>query len=220
MKIRLVALSILITGFVSGQVGISAGTSVLSAFGKPRPYGGFHISVEVPRDDATSVYGRITQHFKQVNEQPSAVSLIANELTTIPYSYTIDGFGLMNYTILEGGTRYYMGNGYDFGWSAYGGTNFMVVFNSVKMNLDDYDQVAYEPVGNYERKGSILSFGGGISGGVKYTIPSAGTFYFDTGITYILTGFPSNQLASDQAVIAFSQLFFNFNLGFRKDIFW
>ena len=220
MKIILATVAILITGLASAQIGISAGGSILKAFGKPRPYAGFHLSVEVPRDDATSVYGRLTQHLKQVNEQPTLVPLIAKELTTIPYSLSIDGYGSMNYTILEGGTRYYLGNGYDFGWSAYGGTNFMVVFNTVKMNLDGYDQVLYEPVGYDQRKGSIISFGGGLGGGVKYTIPSTGTFYFDTGVTYILTGFSSNQLASDQANLSFSQLFFNFNLGFRKDLFW
>lgn len=220
MKIIALIATLMLSGAVSAQLGITAGGSLLKGFGQPTPWGGLHIGVEVPRDDAVSIYGRVTHHFKQKSKDSSLVPVIANELTTIPYSYNINGISSMNYTMIEGGTRYYLGNGYDFGWAAYGGTNIMLVFNTIKMEYEGYDEVAYTISGGAERKGSIVSLGFGLGGGVKYSMPAIGTFYFDTGLSYLIAGLSSNQLASDQSSFFYSPLFFNFNLGFRKDILW
>jgi hypothetical protein len=220
MKIIAVIMALMLSGAVSAQLGISAGGSLLKGFGQPKPWGGLHFGIEVPRDDAISIYGRITHHFKQNSQDSTLVPIIAYDLATIPYSKNINAISSMNYTMIEGGTRYYIGNGYDFGWAAYGGTNIMLVFNSVKMQYDGYDQVLYDLPEGYERKGSIVSLGFGLGGGVKYSVAGLGTIYFDTGLSYLLAGLPSNQLASDQGSQQYSPLFFNFNLGFRKDLLW
>lgn len=213
-------MALCLTGAVSAQVGISAGGSLLKGFGQPKPWGGFHIGVELPRDDQISIYGRISHHFKQTSEDTVLIPLYAYDVTTEPYIKNIGGVSTFNYTIIEGGTRYYLGNGYDFGWAAYGGTNFMLAFNTVKMEFEEYDEALYELPEDYGRKGSIVSLGVGLSAGVKYSIAGVGTPYFDMGLSYLILALPSNDLASQEGGAYFSQLLFNFNIGFRKDLLW
>jgi len=220
MKIFTLIMALCFSGAVSAQVGISAGGSMLKGFGQRTPWGGFHVGVEIPRDDAISIYGKVTHHFKQRSSDSSIIQLIAYDQMTVPYVKNLGALPSMNYTILEGGTRYYLGNGYDFGWAGYGGTNVLVAFNSVKMEFGPYDQVLYELPEEYRGKGSIVSLGVGLAGGVKYSITGTGTFYFDAGLSYMLLSLASNSLAQIGGVDKFSQLIFNFNLGFRRDIMW
>jgi hypothetical protein len=218
MRGLVLILALFLAGSVSAQVGITAGGSVLKSFGVPKPWGGLHFGFEVPRDDQVSIYGRVTHHFKQNSADSIFTTAIAKDVTTSPYTMSVSGVSSMNHTILEGGTRYYIGNGYDYGWAAYGGSNLMLIFNTVKNDFQDYDQVLYTLGDDMERKGSIVSFGFGLGGGVKYTITGVGTMYFDTNLNYIVVGLPSNNTAASTDL--WRQLIFNFNLGFRKDILW
>ena len=131
----------------------------------------------------------------------------------------------MNYHIIEGGTRYYLGNGFDYGFSAYGGTNLMVLFNKVRLDYDPYDEVDYQIYNaqTYVGEGSYFSLGFGLGGGVKYTMAPYGTFYFDLNVNYLILGQPSsnevnNTIFGYERLI--SPLLFNFNLGYRKDFMW
>lgn len=227
----------LIVGFtfvlsgVSAQVGLAAGMSTLIGFGstdRTSPWGGFHIAVEVPRDDEISMYGRFTHHFNSQSSNPITpdgiftgdfyfVELVPRDLNSgLPNKY-IGATPKMNYNILEGGTRYYLGSGFDFGWSAYGGGNFMLMFNSVKLDYDTYDESLYAINDAIRLEGTIVSLGFGLGGGVKYSTAPMGTFYFDVNLNYLIYG-----QASNPGVYAdmYSPLLFNFNLGFRKDILW
>ncbi|MBL4862513.1 MAG: hypothetical protein JKY09_05800 [Crocinitomicaceae bacterium] len=222
MKNSILVVALLVSGGLFAQVGINAGGSLLKGFGQPKPWGGIHIGVEIPRDDAISIFGRVTHHLKQNNKDSLFTSAVARDITTTPYTIPVSGISSMNYTILEGGTRYYLGNGYDYGWAAYGGTNLMLIFNGVKTKYSPYDEALYELQDGADRKGAIVSFAFGIGGGVKYTMTGVGTIYFDTNISYIVFGTASNAMASQQFAESglFSQLLFNFNLGFRKDLLW
>lgn len=221
MKKLVLLLALLTSGTLSAQIGVSGGGSLLKGFGRPKPWGGLHVMVEVPRDDQTSYFGRITHHFKQYSPDSTSATIIARDITnTFPTTQSIGAISSMNYTILEGGVRYYLGNGYDFGWAGYGGTTMMLIFNGVKTDYSDFDQGLYELDQGYGRKGSIVSFAFGLAGGVKYTAPGVGTFYFDTNLAYIVYGIPSNETALYGSNGLYTQLLFNFNLGFRKDILW
>ena len=204
--------------------------STLIGFGtvdRTKPWGGFHLSVEIPRDDEVSMYGRFTHHFNQESINPITpedlftggyyVELIPRDFNSGLLNQYIGATPKMNYNILEGGTRYYLGSGFDFGWSAYGGGNFMLMFSSVKLDYDPFDEVNYMLNDNNRLDGTIVSLGFGLGGGVKYSTAPMGTFYFDLNLNYIIY----NQ-ASNPSVYAYmySQLMFNFNLGFRKDILW
>lgn len=215
----LFALFIAATSF--GQVGISGGLSSLKAFGPNKPWGGFHIGIEVPRDDQASYFFRFTHHFPVKENDSLAISLMPRDINNVPsgmpYYPTIGSLPSMNYNIFEFGTRYYLGSGYDFGWAGYGGTNFVLTFNKVRSNPADYDQEIYyiDDVYNYE--GTAFSLGFGLNGGVKYSRPPWGTVYFDISIAYILL-YQQNTNSMYNSMIR--PLTFGFNLGYRKDILW
>jgi hypothetical protein len=67
-------------------------------------------------------------------------------------------------------------------------------------------------------KGSIFSLGFGLSGGVKNTFAGVGTAYFDLGFSRVIMNNTSN-LTAESVNGLYSQLFFTFCLGFRKDFY-
>lgn len=221
MKRLLILLAIAISGTSFAQVGVSAGTNVLKGFGKPRPWAGVHLGLEIPRDDAVSIYGRVSHYLKQENQESFLTTATARDFSTTPFTVSVEGLSSMNYTILEGGTRYYLGDGYDFGWAAYGGSNMMLIFNKVTTQYSGYDETLYELQEGSDRTGSIISFGFGLGGGLKYSMEEVGTFYFDAVLNYVIFGQASNTMATTQFNPSgglYSPLIFTFNLGFRKDL--
>ncbi len=220
MKNLLIILMVFVGGTSFAQIAVNAGGSMLKGFGQPRPWGGLHFGIEIPRDDAVSIYGRVTHYFKQVNQDSLLTNAIAREVTTTPYTIQVSGLSSMNYTVLEGGTRYYLGNGYDFGWAAYGGTNLALIFNGVKTQYFNFDETLYELQSGSDRKGTIFSLAFGLAGGVKYTMEDIGTLYFDMGLNYVIFGQASNDMAALQFSSSglYRPLLFNFNIGFRKEL--
>jgi hypothetical protein len=216
MKNYFLIIALLIAGSVSAQVSFNAGSSTLKGFGTPKWFTGFHLGVEVPRDDAMSFYGRFTHHFSRAGDS-TLVTAVAKETTTTPYVTSVMSMSGMNYNVFEGGTRYYLGDGFDFGWAGYGGTSFMIVYNKVKTSYADFDEVNYEIDGSTGRDGAIFSLGAGLLGGVKYTVPRIGTFYSDFSVSYLFLG-----QVSDQSTYTglYSNLFFGINFGYRRDLFW
>lgn len=200
------------------QFGISGGVSMLKAFGTPKPYIGFHLGGELPQDDQNSFYGRISFYAKQLSTIENATYVEAiNPMTTFPSTMTVPFKNSMNYTIIEGGRRYYIGDGYDSGFGGYGGAKFMAIFNTVKRIYGDYDQTKYRLTSTEFPKGSIFNLGVGFGGGVKYTLAGIGTVYLDIDAAYIIYPIASNSTASGTDL--YSPLLFSFNLGFRKDIY-
>lgn len=221
MKYIVSLLLVFLTNWILAQLSVSAGGSMLKGFGPNKPWGGFHLGLEIPRDDAVSFYLRFTHHFKQYDVDSISVYLEPKDITTfptdMPYYPTLNGRPSMNYNILEGGTRYYLGNGFDYGWAAYGGTHFMAVFNTVKSNYDSYDETIYKMDESFRLDGTIFSLGAGLQGGVKYSAVPYGTFYLDAGLAYMLFAQGSTNFVYPNM---FNQLIFSFNIGYRRDILW
>ena len=141
-----------------------------------------------------------------------------------PYNLTVNYDRTTNYSLFEGGTRRYIGNDYDYGFSGYSGSNFMVIVNKVKNKYETLDATGqYTWANNYslspgeEREGTVLSIGVGLQAGVKYTFPAIGTIYADLSGEYLLFGQASNQTAYNSQLL--SNIFFIFNVGFRKDLY-
>lgn len=234
MRVFLMVIVMFIASLVNGQISVNGGASMLYAFGNPKPFGGFHIGLEVPRDDAVSIYGRYTHHFRQSANTPSTAFVQASQFDGLGnpilppgglYSYAIEAYPRMNYNIIEGGTRYYLGNGFDYGFAAYGGSSIMLIFNSVKVEYDDFDTEYYELSQTENQDGTIFSIGFGLGGGVKYSFARLGTFYFDLNVDYMIFAQASNPstwnaVYNKPAPREWSPLIFNFNLGYRKDILW
>lgn len=216
MRNFLIVIAILMAGSASAQVSFNAGSSTLKGFGTDRWFTGFHVGIEVPRDDAMSFYGRYTHHFARPGDS-TLVSAVALETTTTPYLVQVMSSSTMNYNIFEGGTRYYLGDGFDFGFAGYGGTNFMIVYNRVRTKYEDFDETLYEVDQTTARDGAIFSIGAGLMGGVKYTVPRIGTFYSDFSISYMLLGQASE---SNTYTGLYSNLLFGIHVGYRRDLFW
>lgn len=217
MKNSLVIVVLMLVGSVSAQVSFNAGSSTLKGFGTPKWFTGFHVGAEIPRDDAMSLFGRYTHHFSRFGDS-TLVGAVANDpATTTPYIQQVAASHGMNYNIFEGGSRYYIGDGFDFGFAGYGGTTFMVVYSKVKSRYSDYDQSLYTIDESAIRDGGIIALGAGLMGGGKYTVPRIGTFYSDFSINYLFLG-----QASTENIYAdmYSNLFFSISVGYRRDLFW
>ena len=205
------------------QISINAGTSILKGFTTDKSFFGFNLGIEMPRSNDVTFYGRIGHYFPRFDEQVNSTFVTASDFTTIPYQLSVNYQSKMNYTAIEGGTRYYLGNDYDNGFSVYGGGNFMLYVNSVKRDYERQDATGiyswedkYQLPANEPDKGKIISVAMGLQGGMKYTIPATGTFYFDVNGQYSIFGQASdNNISTD----LYSPLFFTINIGFRKDLY-
>lgn len=217
MKNSLVIVVLMLVGSVSAQVSFNAGSSTLKGFGTPKWFTGFHVGAEIPRDDAMSFFGRYTHHFSRFGDT-TLIGAVANDpATTTPYIQQVAATHGMNYNIFEGGSRYYIGDGFDFGFAGYGGTTFMIVYSKVKSRYSDYDQSLYTIDESTSRDGAIFALGAGLMGGAKYTVPRIGTFYSDFSVNYLFLG-----QASTENIYAdmYSNLFFSISVGYRRDLFW
>ena len=201
-NIGLVLALLFLGNYSNAQFGLSGGVSMLKGFGIQKPFVGFHIGGELPRDDQNSIYGRISFYAKQTEDITNTTMLTANDLLTLPYNINVSYTSSMNYTVLEGGNRYYIGDGYDSGFGAY---------------YEDYDESKYSLPETELPRGSIFSFAFGLNGGVKHTFAGVGTLYGDAGFGYVLIGKPSNLTA--QSTNLYSNLLFTFSIGFRKEFY-
>jgi len=205
------------------QISIFGGTSLLKGFGVQKPFFGFLGGVELPNSNDVTFYGRVGYYFPQKEESILTSNVTAIDQTTTPYNLQVNYVSKTNYFTIEGGTRRYLGNDYDNGFSVYGGTNAMLVLNTVKRDYEKYDvtgqyqwESKYEVAATEPNRGSIISLAVGLQGGMKYTLPATGTFFFDINGQYSIFGRASNATVSTNL---YSSLFFNFNIGFRKDLY-
>ena len=231
---------------MNAQVSISAGTGFLRGFQSEMSFYGLHGGFELPRNNDVTLYGRIGHYFSQSSDDISGDILNQTNFDALmPPSLQVNYSPSINYTTLEGGTRYYIGNDYDNGFSGYGGTNFLLAFNKVKRAyektgswfwidpsdpLDEngnstlpYTTSDFDWSNNYDNpgldeNGRWISFALGLQGGVKYTIPGTGTVYFDISAQYFIAGAPNNTTAENASQLV-SPLVFIFNVGFRKDLY-
>ncbi len=222
MKSRLLALLFSVPAFMSfGQVGVFGGASIVKGFGQPGIYQGINFGVEVPRDDMTSFFGRVVMTLPYKEEGTIQATAI-DPATTFPSIKDVPCEFRNSVFNLQFGTRYYVGNGYDYGLSAYGGSIFEVgtVGVSRKVDKDAYDEEKYALVNSenqeYANRGRIISFNLGLNAGVKYNF-MFGVLFFDVSGSYSLFPISSNALSS--AYGRFAYVNFGFNLGYRKDIF-
>lgn len=221
LKIALMTFVLSLSLVSFGQVGISLGYSALKGFSNYKAHNGLSLGFEIPRDDAMTLYGRFTHYFRNLYPQDSLTYYLEPRDWTsgYNYSYTTATPG-MNANVIEGGTRYYIGDGYDNGFAAYGGSSLMVLLNKISYKIDPYDEVNYVPStsSNYQ-EGSIFSLGFGLEGGVKYSMPPYGTIYADLGFTYVI--FNTTSIDPGYLYLApYRGLYFAFNIGFRRDLLW
>ena len=134
---------------------------------------------------------------------------------------TVNGDSYFNYTTIDGGTRYYILDGYDSGFGLYGGSNVIGIVNRAKIKLQDYDHSKYRLPAGTSLNGTVLSLGVGFNGGAKYTFPGIGSLFLDANVNYLLLMIPSNDVS--KIITPYftnnSPLIFTLNFGFRKDFY-
>ena len=204
------------------QISANAGLGTINGFGVKKTFVGLNLGLEYPRSNQTTIYGRIAYYIPR-NEDDS-IQAYASAISTTTFPYTLP----RNYTIstgyltIEGGTRNYLINGYDNGFSVYGGSTILLCVNNIKKKFADWDypynEADYENYG--DNKGTILNLGVGLQGGLKYTFPSIGNFFCDFSGNYLVIRQASNEMVGESTNYPFeSALLFTFNLGFRKDFY-
>lgn len=213
--------SFLVGDFFS-QISANAGMGSLKGFGAKKTFFGFNLGLEYPRSNQATLYGRISYYIPRNEDDSTQAYASAISTTTFPYqlqrNYTIS----TGYLTIEGGTRYYLLNGYDNGFSFYGGSTLLLCVNNIKKKFADwdypYDEAEYQNYG--DSKGTILNLGIGLQGGLKYTFPGSGTIFFDFSGNYLVVRKGSNDVIYETTNYPFdSALLFTFNLGIRKDFY-
>lgn len=225
--VQVLLIFLLCSNSVVSQVSIHVGTSSLKRFvsnnANDRAFVGINGGIELPRSNDVTFYGRLGYYFPRKDGNQSSTLVTANDFNTTPYNLTVNYQTKFNYTTIEGGTRYYLGNDYDNGFSLYGGGNFMLYFISINRDYDRKDVSGqYEWANSYQipsselRTGKIISIAMGLQGGLKYTVPATGTFYLDINGQYSIFGQPSSNNIPQEY---YSPIFFLINLGYRKDLY-
>ena len=224
MKIRLILVfGILLSLNSIAQYSITGGLNGLAAFGGLKKFGGFGLGFEVPKDNDETFYARINFYNKNMlDTNMGKISLTLDNIDQNDYTVmSVYGNSFLNYTTIDGGTRYYLLDGYDSGFALYGGSNIMGVINRAKVKLDDYDHSKYRLPAGTSLTGTVLSLGVGFNGGGKYTFPGIGSVFFDANVNYLLLSLPSNEVA--KLITPYftngSPLLFSINIGFRKDFY-
>jgi len=206
---------------LSGQLSLNGGLGTLKGFGVKKTFVGLNLGLEYPRSNQTTIYGRIAYYVPR-NQDSTQAYASAISTTTFPYTlqrnYTIS----TGYLTVEGGNRFYIINGYDNGFSFYGGSTVLLCVNNIKKKFADwdypYDEAEYQNYG--DGKGTILNLGVGLQGGLKYTFPGSGTIFFDFSGNYLVVRKASNDVIYESTNYPFdSALLFTFNLGIRKDFY-
>lgn len=219
MKIISFLILVLISCHAYTQTGIAVGGTLINGFGSQKNLPGISLGVEIPRDNESSLFIRSSFTTRSTTSE-SVLFQAIDPLTSPVVKNGVCDFknGIFN---LEGGTRYYFGEGYDSGLALYGGTIVMMNTNGVvRREATGVDETKYEFVnslGNpYTKKGRIISLNIGVNVGIKKHI-GVGMVFFDVTAAYSLLGLSSNDLAKDYGT--FSPLIFAFNIGFRRDLY-
>ena len=224
MMTRLVLIILLLFSFnLSAQYSITGGINGLKCFGGANSFGGFGLGIEMPKDNEETFYVRMNFYGKQkLDPIYGQASITLDNVDKNDYTImSVLGDSYLNYTTIDGGTRYYLFDGYDSGFGLYGGSNVIGVINQAKVKLQDYDQTKYRLPSGLSLTGTVLSLGVGFNGGAKYTFPGVGAIFLDANIDYLLLMIPSNDVAKmiTPKFTNNSPLLFTFNIGFRKDFY-
>jgi hypothetical protein len=214
---------------LSAQLGIGGGFTTLLEFGNKKPFFGLNFVVEYPRNNEVVFYGRLHYLFKNTSYTdygsvaafPKDPSIVNYQDVPIQQEYSI------NYFTIDGGTRYYLINGFDEGFSLYGGANVGLIFNKLhyfkNYRLGEYDENTFFVDESYklslekETDALLVRLALGFTGGMKYTIPAVGSFFLEFNPNLSLFVIPNKEGVPTNT---YKQVFFNINIGYRKEIYW
>ena len=206
-------LSLLFLVFTSvsfGQLYFGGGVNLIKGFTVKSPYIGLTLMGE-KIDDNQSLYANLTMSLNK-NEQDQLFPMASS---TNLSDTTILGNSTYRYNTLELGRRNYFADDLEFGLGFYLAEHLTISYNTVGINLSNYNTSNYHLPTTIPSKGNILSFAIGGNTGAQYAF-FRGVIYGDVGFNYSLVGLPNNITA--QNTTSFSQINFTFTLGFKKNL--
>ncbi len=213
------------------QIGVSGGLAAVRGFGSGKTYPGLSLGVELPNFSDMTFYLRGTLSLPKsetlTDGSPSFSSTYVSQTTSLnlPSSLTINYQTTFNYGTIEFGTRRYIGNDYDNGFALYGGSDFMLILNSVKRKYEktdytgtyEWEKYNYTLPANEPSSGRIVCLAIGVEGGMKYTFPGQGSVFADITANYSLLALPNNNTAANTNL--YSPFIMIFNVGYRKEFY-
>lgn len=202
----------------NAQVSLSGGMNTLNAFGVKKTFYGLHIGGEIPQNNMVTFYGRLNYFFPRAEEDSSSAVAVGKDFNVSPYQLNVKYLNTTSFISVEGGTRRYIGNDYDNGFSGYGGAKTSALISKIGARVNDYNSKSYTLDETMLGTGTILGLCLGLQGGIKYTFPGIGSIYLDGYIDYLLFAMPSNQNIST-SYYPFQRILFATAIGFRKDFY-
>lgn len=203
---------------LNAQMSLSGGANLLNAFGVKKTFYGLHIGGELPQNNMVTFYGRLNYFFPQAETDSSNAVAVGKDFTITPYQVNVKYLNTTSFISVEGGTRSYIGNGFDNGFSGYGGGKTSLLISRISAKVNDYNTGMYTLDETTLGKGSILGICLGLQGGIKYTFPGIGSIYLDGSIDYLLFATPSNQNIYT-SYYPLQRILFITTIGFRKDFY-
>ena len=203
---------------LNAQVSISGGANMLNAFGVNKSFYGIHIGGELPQNNMVTFYGRLNYFFPTAESDSSNAVAVGKDFYVNPYQINVKYLNTTSFISIEGGTRSYIGNGFDNGFSGYGGGKTSLLISRVGARVNDYNTGMYTLDETTLGKGSILGLCLGLQGGIKYTFPGVGSIYLDGSLDYLLFATPSNQNVYT-SYYPVQRILFITTIGFRKDFY-
>ena len=213
-----ISLLFLVSMKLNGQISLSGGANMMNAFGVKKSFYGLHIGGELPQNNMVTFYGRLNYFFPRAEVDSSDAVAIANDFTTSPYQINVKYLNTTSFISIEGGTRAYIGNGFDNGFSGYGGGKTSLLISRIGARVNDYNTGKYTIDETNLGKGSILGICLGVQGGIKYTFPGVGSIYLDGSLDYLLFAQSSNDNIYS-TYYPVQRILFITTIGFRKDFY-
>ncbi len=210
-SVKRFALSILLsvcTSISFGQLYFGGGVNLLKGFTVKSPYLGFTVMGE-KIDDTQSIYANLSISLNK-NEQDQLFPMTSS---TNLSDTAILGNLTYRYNTLELGRRNYFAADLEYGLGFYLAEHITISYNTVGINLSNYNTSLYHLPSTIPSKGNILGFAIGGNAGIQYAF-FRGVLYGDAGFNYSLVGLPNNVTA--QNTTSFSQINFTCIVGFKK----
>jgi hypothetical protein len=212
-SVKRFALSILLsvcTSISFGQLYFGGGVNLIKSFTVKSPYLGLTLMGE-KIDDNQSLYANFSMSLNK-NEQDQLFPMSSSSNLS---DTAILGNLTYRYNTLELGRRNYFTDDLEFGVGFYLAEHVTISYNTVGINLSNYNTSKYHLPSTIPSKGNILAFAIGGNAGAQYAF-FRGVIYSDIGFNYTLVGLPNNITA--QNTTSFSQINFTFTLGFKKTL--
>jgi hypothetical protein len=217
-KFAFLLLFILNISVFHSQLILGGGFNSIGAVNIKQPYLGANLLGEY-RDDDIAYFAKFYTTLPQKDSETliEMEPLNPEELINLQLS----GLSRYNYNVLEFGKKNFYGQDLDFGPAGYLSSHFSLIMNTLSLKTDEFDESRYRFPAGYVDKSRIYSIAAGINLGAQYAF-FHGTYYLDFGLNYTLIASSSNSFQQMQQYSSFNsyrQLFFVFNLGFKKTIF-